>query len=200
MSYDLHVQPDENFSQRIDLAHIANFLVKNRYIKRHSGTAFVYENKAGTRHIEIDLGDTVAEEKAIGHVNVISLRVPAAFSASSVSHAVRLAFAIADHLGWKVFDPQSDSFITEEESAQESDEDHEGFGELFFVRLGAQGAWTWLVGIVLGTLVGGALIVYSILPNNGTVFASIAVGGGFLLTVVKALVETALVAKRSRSS
>ncbi len=114
MSFDLTIKPDDNYSRRTSKAALDSFVTQLPGVKPNGTRGFVLDERP-KRWMEIDLevvseeGDNIEEEgETYDDINCVRLQIPYAF----LGHAIErdylpTAFAIADHLGWTLYDDQS---------------------------------------------------------------------------------------------
>jgi hypothetical protein len=121
MSYDLEVRSDEHYSKSVALAQMASIIAALPGVRGIGATSFVREDRPAGIHVYIDLAQDSGFEESRdgqrGEINSIGLSVPYPLLDRSSPVAVDLAFQMAEHLGWTVFDPQSDTTLSRESSA-----------------------------------------------------------------------------------
>jgi hypothetical protein len=121
MSYDLTIAKDQKFSASTRLSDLAAFLRNIDAMQPNGDRGFVYEPSA-QRHMEIDLevvsdeGDNIEEVSTdCSEINCIRLHIPYPMLGDSPQRDYfPLAFTIAEHLGWTVYDDQSGESISPE--------------------------------------------------------------------------------------
>jgi hypothetical protein len=75
----------------------------------------LYEDPAEGHRIEIDLGCQGAGDSE--RVNFVGFGVPYAFLGASGRKVLELAFAVASHLGWRLYDPQNGRYCDASDEA-----------------------------------------------------------------------------------
>lgn len=114
MSYDITIRSDEKFSRSVPREKLAAFIAHLPSIKRSERPQFVLDDKP-KRWMEISLetadedGNSLEEDgKTYETTNCIRLHIPYAFLGKRPERDYfPTCFAIADHVGWAVFDEQS---------------------------------------------------------------------------------------------
>jgi hypothetical protein len=115
MSYDLEIRSDDDYSQSVPHDSLATFVGKLQKVNN-----FVFEDKKQKLFMNIDLefmdkdaGESDGE-KDKGQVNVIALHIPYAFlhdDNRDTEYYDRIAYPLATHLGWKLYDCQQDDYV-----------------------------------------------------------------------------------------
>ncbi len=110
MSYDLSVQSRDSHASahRVD---VDSFLASLPGTRLEKMGIFAYADNRRRVLVHIYTGDA-------DNLDSVELSVAAAFTGSSGKEALLLAFRIAKHLGWQVFDPQTGEFLDESTPAQ----------------------------------------------------------------------------------
>jgi len=114
MSYDITIRPDEKFSRSVPREPLAAFVAQLPLIRRTDSPQFVLDEKP-KRWMEISLettdeeGNCVEEDgRTYDTTNCVRLHIPYAFLGKRPDRDyLPTCFAIADHLGWSVYDEQS---------------------------------------------------------------------------------------------
>ena len=108
MSYDLTIQFDDDATATTDSSSIESFLESYRGTERVAQNQWLHEPRSSI-HVEIDL--VPAEEDDPNTIHSIGIGVPYPLLAASGELALKLSFALAEHLGWRVFDEQIGDYI-----------------------------------------------------------------------------------------
>lgn len=118
MSYDLEIRSDDEYSRAVQRDQVIQIL-EEFGSRRQMDDYLVFEDSARKQHIEIDLGASDAEAKPVAGdmVNFVGLGVPYPYLEASGPKALEIAFGVAARLGWRVFDPQADSYLQESDAA-----------------------------------------------------------------------------------
>lgn len=124
MSYDLTLRPDEKFSRSVPRQPLAAFLAQLPSVRRADRPQFILDEKP-KRWMEISLetvdedGNWIEEDgKVYDSTNCIRLHIPYAFLGKRPEQDYfPTAFAIADHLGWSLYDEQSGEDIPRDADA-----------------------------------------------------------------------------------
>ena len=123
MSYDLTIKSDDSYSESIDLTELASFIERLPHIVPNGERGFCYSE--GERYyMEIDLeivseeGDTIEDEpdSPKDRVNCVEGHIPYAFMDEEQVDPDRYLeplMRIAQHLRWRLYDPQEDEYIYE---------------------------------------------------------------------------------------
>jgi len=113
MSYDITIRPDETFSRSVPRESLATFIAQLPSISRSGGSQLVLDARP-KRYMTISLetadedGDCMEDDKTADTTNCIRLHIPYAFLGKRLERDYfPTCFAIADHLGWSVYDEQS---------------------------------------------------------------------------------------------
>jgi hypothetical protein len=108
MSYDLTIRFDDEATATTHVSSIEGFLSTYPGTERVTRNQWVHEPNSSV-HVEIDL---VPVDEELGEsINCIGIGVPYPFLAASGELALKLCFALGEHLGWRVFDEQIDEYI-----------------------------------------------------------------------------------------
>ena len=119
MSYDLTIRSDETYSRSTSRAPLESFIKQQPGIKPNGKHGFVLDARP-RRWMEIDLevvneeGDNIESGKEISaDINCIRLHIPYKFLGDDVEHDYfPTAFAIAEHIGWTLYDDQDDEPVS----------------------------------------------------------------------------------------
>src|SRR5436190_13989574 len=114
MSYDITIRSDEKFSRSVPREPLAAFIAQLPSISRTDRSQFVLDEKP-KRWMVISLetadqdGNCVEDDgKVYGTTNCLRLHISYAFLGQRPERDYfPTCFAIADHLGWSVYDEQS---------------------------------------------------------------------------------------------
>jgi hypothetical protein len=118
MSYDITIRPDEKFSRSVPREIVAEFVATLPSIRRADSPQFVLDEKP-KRWMGISLETTDEEGNCVEKVgrtydttNCVRLHIPYAFLGMRPDlDYFPTCFAIANHLGWSVYDEQSGEVI-----------------------------------------------------------------------------------------
>jgi hypothetical protein len=121
MSYDLTIRGDETYSRTTPRAALGAFLLQLPCVKPNGEHGFVLDDPP-SRWMEIDLevvseeGDSILESwRTYDTTNCINLHIPYQFLGDAPeSDYFPTALAIADFVGWPLYDPQTDEIVTRE--------------------------------------------------------------------------------------
>ena len=117
MSYELTIRANESFSAFAQCKPLAKFMKRLPHIKPNGERCYVFDDPP-RRHMEIDLelvddeGD-ILDDEAYPEFNCVRLHIPQEFlSATFQRDYFPTALAIAQRLGWQLFDDQTEQAIT----------------------------------------------------------------------------------------
>ena len=118
MSYDLTIKSDDRYSRTATRAGLDSLLLQLPGVRRN-GKGFALDEPQ-KRRMEIDLevvnaeGDNIEETgKTYDNINCIRLHISSAFAGDSIEHDYfPTAFAIAQHVGWPLYDDQTGKRIS----------------------------------------------------------------------------------------
>lgn len=123
MSYDITIRSDASYSRSEGRASLESFMAQLPGLRRADGPQFVLDDRP-KRWLEISLesvdanGNSVEEDPPCDTTNCIRLHIPYAFLGRRPDRDYfPTAFAIADHLGWSLYDEQSGEIIPREATA-----------------------------------------------------------------------------------
>jgi len=108
--FEMTIRSDEEFSRSVDRVPVEAYLERLPGVRRHGDGAFVLDSPPDHRMdlvVECRRWDGMVGERmeTTGLVNCIFLRIPASVRGPEKERDYFvLAFAIADHLGWPLFD------------------------------------------------------------------------------------------------
>jgi hypothetical protein len=113
MSFDLTVKSDETYSRRTLKAALDLFISQMPGIKPNGSRGFVLDERP-KRWMEIDLevvseeGENIKEDgRTYEEINCLRLHIPYAFLDDDIGRDyLPTAFAIADYIGWTLYDDQ----------------------------------------------------------------------------------------------
>lgn len=117
MSYDLTIRANESFSAFAECQPLAKFMRRLPKIKPNGERAYVLDDPP-RRHMEIDLelvddGGDILDDEAYTEFNCVRLHIPQEFlSATFQRDYFPTALAIAQRLGWQLFDDQTEQLVT----------------------------------------------------------------------------------------
>ena len=117
MSYDLTIRANESYSAFAECKPLAKFMRRLPKIKPNGERAYVLDDPP-RRHMEIDLelvddGGDILDDEAYTEFNCVRLHIPQEFlSASFQRDYFPTALAIAQRLGWQLFDDQTEKLVT----------------------------------------------------------------------------------------
>src|SRR4030095_1031512 len=123
MSYDLTIRPDEHFSEFKPLATLAAFLAAQPNVTPNGNRGFVLED--GNRWMGIDIetvseeGDNIEDDSTDAETfNCIRAHIPYPHLGKQPEHDYfPLLRSIAQHIGWQLYDEQSDEDVPESDAA-----------------------------------------------------------------------------------
>ena len=122
MSYDLEVRFDEDYSRTAPLPEIAAFLVSKYGAETLETKFLIVEDMRKQQRVEIDLlgvdeciETAVLPSESADEIAAIGLGVPHSLLGSSSEKLFDIAFGLARELGWRVYDPQTDGYISKSE-------------------------------------------------------------------------------------
>ena len=115
MSYDLSIKPDETYSQFAARARVGEFILQLPHVQRNGEIGFVLDDLPN-RWMEIDLEVVSEEGDNVQHAaetydtfNCIRLHIPYPYLGDAIERDYfPTAFAIADFVGWTLYDEQID--------------------------------------------------------------------------------------------
>ena len=107
MSIEYEVRSDDSYSRHVPASVASELLQANVDVTASPGGGYLYQ--AGRCYVEIELG--AENEGNDDTVRWIGLRVPAGAPLESANTAVEIGIKLAQGLEWRLFDPQSDSYI-----------------------------------------------------------------------------------------
>ena len=118
MSYDLTIKGDDSYSRSTVKATTDSFIAQLPNIKPNGDHGFALDGLPD-RWMEIDLeivseeGDSIRENWRDGdEINCISLHIPYQFLGDAPERDYfPIAIAIADHLGWELYDEQTGELV-----------------------------------------------------------------------------------------
>jgi hypothetical protein len=121
MSYDLTIRSDETYSQATAREALNQFLLQLPCVQPNGKFGFLLDDPP-ERWMEIDLevvsedGDCLLEDwKTYDTTNCIRLHIPYQFLGSALeSGYLPTALAIAEFVGWPLYDEQTDRIVTRE--------------------------------------------------------------------------------------
>jgi hypothetical protein len=109
MSYDLEVRSDDDYSQS-ELRERVRAFLESQGAQAAGDPAFMFYDDPSKGHtIEIDLGYEGTSDPEM--VNFVGFGVAYAFLSATGRKVLELAFAVAAHLGWRVYDPQAGRYL-----------------------------------------------------------------------------------------
>ena len=112
MSYDLTIRFDDDATAVVDSSAIESFLGSYGSTERVAQNQWLYEPNSSI-HVEIDL--VSVSEEDVGSISSICVLVPYPVLATSGESALKMCFAIAEHLGWRVFDEQTGDYVSSDD-------------------------------------------------------------------------------------
>jgi hypothetical protein len=109
MSLDLEVRSDDEYTKAAQRELVVACLQDEVQARATAGNSFVYDRDGCWLEITIGHEDSEAAGSAI--VSWVGFRVPAGAAFKSGDAAYRLSMAVAQRLGWRVYDPQRDDYV-----------------------------------------------------------------------------------------
>ena len=109
MSLDLEVRSDDEYTKAAQRELVVACLQEELRARDAAKDFFVYDRDGCL--VEITIGHEDSQAAAPEVVSWIGVRVPAGASFKSGDAAYRLSMAIAQRLGWRVYDPQRDDYV-----------------------------------------------------------------------------------------
>jgi hypothetical protein len=108
MSIEYEVRSDDSYSHTASAAEAREILRVRWGVEDVVAEVLVHE--ANGCRVEIELGSD-DETKQDGRIQWVGLRVPAGARLESATRAVEIGMSLGQGLGWRLFDPQSDSYL-----------------------------------------------------------------------------------------
>jgi hypothetical protein len=115
MSIDYEVRFDDACSRQASLVAVRHLLVDVHGARVLSDNELLYDRDKCW--IEITLIQPASSEDPAPVVNAVGFRIPAAGRLGSANRAIEIGFDLAGRLGWGLFDPQSDRYVTADDLA-----------------------------------------------------------------------------------
>ena len=109
MSLDLEVRSDDEYTKAAQREVVVACLRNEVRARAIADDFFLYDQDGCL--VEITLGQDDSPAGAANVVTWIGFRVPAGASFKSGDAAYRLSMAVAQRLGWRVYDPQRDGYV-----------------------------------------------------------------------------------------
>ena len=109
MSLDLEVRSDDEYTRMVQREVVVAWLRDEVRARATARDFFVYDQDACRVEITVGHGDSETADGDV--VSWVGFRVPAGSSFKSGAAAYRLSMAVAQRLGWRVFDPQRDDYV-----------------------------------------------------------------------------------------
>jgi hypothetical protein len=109
VSIELEVRSDDGYSRTASRDTITTLLVRDWGVTRQSDDLFVCR-KDGCL-VEVDLGRPDAPADKADALQWVGFRVPAGAKLASAEKSLQMAIAVAEHVGWRVFDPQQGRYV-----------------------------------------------------------------------------------------
>jgi hypothetical protein len=109
MSLDLEVRSDDEYTKAAQREVVVACLRDEVRARDSAQDFFVYDRDGNL--VEITIGHDESQAGAAEVVSWIGFRVPAGASFKSGDAAYRLSVAVAQRLGWRVYDPQRDDYV-----------------------------------------------------------------------------------------
>src|SRR6266436_2217741 len=114
MSFDFTIKPDETYSRTTPKATLDSFVEQLPGIKPNGSRGFVLDERP-KRWMEINLevvseeGDNIEDDgKTYDDINCVRLHIPYTCLGDAIERDyLPTAFAIADHIGWTLYDDES---------------------------------------------------------------------------------------------
>lgn len=107
MSIEYEVRSDDAYSRHVSAVVAREILQAHWYVKGSLDSGFLYEGDQC--HVEIQFGSE--DESTEDSIDWIGLRIPAGARLESATRAVEIGMTLAQGLGWRLFDPQSDTYV-----------------------------------------------------------------------------------------
>jgi len=111
MSIELEVRSDDDYSRGTEREDVVAFLLQAGAQGQSDGLFLYTKDQC---RVEIDLGDPA--EGRSDRVHSVGLRVPAGARSESADESLRIALSLAQHIGWRVYDPQRDGYVDPSEA------------------------------------------------------------------------------------
>lgn len=118
MSYDIEVRYDPDYSQTASLSEIRELIKSSFPVTEIDQHYCVFENE----RIRVEIGftpqdeDTEARTDPTDRIVAVDLGVPYPYLDASRNALFQIAFLVANHLDWRVYDPQLDREVDEDET------------------------------------------------------------------------------------
>jgi hypothetical protein len=113
MSLDLEVRSDDEYTRAAQREVVVACLQDQVRARATAKDLFVYDRDGCW--VEITIGHGDSETDAAGVVSWVGVRIPAGAALKSGDAAYRLSMAVAQSLGWRVYDPQRDDYVPRSE-------------------------------------------------------------------------------------
>ena len=111
MSIELEVRSDDDYSRGTERPHIVAFLLEAGAQGQSDGLFLYAKDRC---RVEIDLGEPAEGPSDLVHS--VGFRVPAGARSESADESLRMALSLAQHIGWRVYDPQRDGYVDPSEA------------------------------------------------------------------------------------
>jgi hypothetical protein len=159
MSYDLTIKSDGTYSRSTSRAVLESFINQLPGVKPNGKHGFALDDKS-KRWMEIDLevvneeGDNIESDKQVSaDVNCIRLHIPYKFLGDDIERDyLPTAFAIAEHVGWTLYDDQDDEPVSKAEGTKAVSNAPAAFDRKHFIGDWISFPYPW----------GNAYMIYSI--------------------------------------
>ena len=109
MSIELEVRSDDSYSRTASRDTITTLLVEGWGATRESDNFFVCRRDGCL--VEVDLGRPDPPADKADALQWVGFRVPAGAKLASAEKSLQMAVAVAEHVGWRVFDPQDGRYV-----------------------------------------------------------------------------------------
>lgn len=103
------VRSDDDYAKAASAEAVVALLRNDWHARVKGPTSLVYDRDGCW--VEIELGNGEPANEVSGTVRWVGFRVPAAASFKSGSVAYYMSMAVAQTLGWRLFDPQRDDYV-----------------------------------------------------------------------------------------
>ena len=186
MSYDISIQP-KNSKSVTSRAAVELFITSLPNVQRESDGVFAFGDKRRRSFAHIYTGDTET-------IDSVGVSVPAGFSDSN-EQALLVAFQIAEHLRWQVFDEQIGDYLDESTAAEILPPHSKGqarFGETFGEQFACHSAWVVVPTLIFAGVIAGYFLVACGVSESrmALMFSIVASGSALALHAARALVVT----------
>lgn len=106
MSIELEVRSDDDYSRGTERQDVVTFLLEAGAQGQSDGLFLYTKDRC---RVEIDLGEPAEGPSDLVHS--VGFRVPAGARSESAEESLRMALSLAQHIGWRAYDPQRDGYV-----------------------------------------------------------------------------------------